>query len=149
MYKLYLFFSSLIALFCACRKADTQTDQEAHLAEEARAEPPRSNEAALLAALAVDRSVGSELRAGALDVGVVSGVLNKTADHGTSRALLVEEVVGVLGLDEGLGLARERVGSDESSGEDGTAKVVVFAFGPDRGVLRLGELLERCSRWSI
>lgn len=90
-----------------------------------------SDEAALLTALAVDGSVGSELGAGSLDVGVVSGVWRKTANHGTGRALLVEEVVGVLGLHKGLGLAGQGVGPDERSSEDGTSKVVVFALGPD------------------
>jgi hypothetical protein len=132
----------LHALLCGCHKADIPIEPTETTNQEARVKPTRASEASLLATLAVDSGVGCELRARTLDVSVVSGVGGETADDGTSAALLVEEVVGVLGLDEGLRLAGQRVGSDEGSSEDGAAKVVVFALGPDGSVFRLGELLK-------
>lgn len=105
-------------------------------------EPTPITAVALLAALAEDGGVRRELSTGALDVGVVAGVGAETADDRTGTAPLVEEVVGVLGLNKGFGLAGQGVGSDEGSTNDGAAKVVVFALGPDRGVFSIGELVD-------
>jgi hypothetical protein len=93
-----------------------------------------------LAAVSEDVGIAGELVAASEDVGGVSGIGGKSSDDGRYIPSLVVEVIGVLGLDEGLRDTGKGFGSGEGSRDDGTTVVVKLALVVLGGEFLSGEL---------
>lgn len=94
----------------------------------------------LLTTVSKDVGVVGELVAASENVGSVFGIGGKTSDDRRHVAILVVEIVGVLGLDERLGDTGKRFGSGEGTGDDGSTVVVELALLVLGGQSSSGEL---------